>query len=57
MISGAQAYAGYTVVVLKRHSVEQHELSVEERHAFVDTVAHVDRAIEVVSVPSSLTRS
>jgi diadenosine tetraphosphate (Ap4A) HIT family hydrolase len=43
-----QYFAGWTVLVLKRHATELYELDAEERHALMDSVSAVARALASV---------
>lgn len=43
-----QFFPGWTLLVLKRHATELWELDAEERHALIDAVAAVARALAVV---------
>ena len=43
-----QLFAGWTLVVLKRHATELWELGRDERHALMDGVAEVARALAAV---------
>ena len=49
-----QYYAGYCVLVTRRHVAELHHLNDDERHAFVDDACRLSRAIEAEFQPLKL---
>ena len=49
-----QYYAGYCVLVARRHVAELHHLTDDERRAFVDDACRLSRAIEVEFRPHKL---
>ncbi len=49
-----QYYAGYCVLVSRRHVAELHHLNDDERHAFVDDACRLSRAIEAEFQPHKL---
>ncbi len=49
-----QSYAGYCVLVARRHVAELHHLDEDERQAFVDDACRLSRAIEAEFRPLKL---
>lgn len=47
-------YAGYCILVFRRHAVEVHDLTAEERRQWIEDIAVVGRAITEVCGPAKL---
>jgi diadenosine tetraphosphate (Ap4A) HIT family hydrolase len=47
-------YRGYCILVFRRHAVELHELTPQERHEWIEDIARVGNAITQVCAPAKL---
>lgn len=50
-------YKGYCILVFRRHAVEVHELTPQERLDWIDDIARIGRAITDVCAPDKLNLS
>ena len=53
-LQGSGDYPGYCILVCRRHVVELHDLSKEERRDWIEDVAAIGRAISAVCSPAKL---
>lgn len=47
-------YKGYCILVFRRHAVEIHELTAQERHDWIEDIARIGSAITQVCAPAKL---
>ncbi len=47
-------YRGYCILVFRRHAIEIHELTPQERHDWIEDIARVGKAITAVCAPEKL---
>ena len=47
-------YRGYCILIFRRHVVEIHELSPQERHDWIEDIARVGKAVTEVCAPAKL---
>jgi len=47
-------YRGYCILVFRRHAVEIHDLSEDERKQWIEDISRVSRAIQVQCSPAKL---
>ena len=47
-------YRGYCILIFRRHVIEIHELTPQERHDWIEDIARVGRAVTAVCGPDKL---
>jgi diadenosine tetraphosphate (Ap4A) HIT family hydrolase len=47
-------YRGYCILIFRRHAIEIHELTPQERHDWIEDIARIGRAITEVCGPAKL---
>ena len=47
-------YRGYCILVFRRHAIEIHELTPQERHDWIEDIARIGRAVTEVCTPPKL---
>ena len=47
-------YRGYCVLIFRRHAVELHELTTQERQDWIEDIARIGRAITEICTPAKL---